>query len=113
MNPASKVERDPKENIQRAILMGIVKEIRKTRSEQRGAGPSDMRDFNEAKIVMLKQVLDLVRSTPPGWVLKMLREFVRERDLDYRACRNPGLKLYLRFQARTVRKLLGGARSAL
>ena len=112
MNPAKTVERQPKESIQRAILMGIAKEIRKARNERRKSSPSDIRDLYEAKRVILKQVFDLVESTPPGWVLRMLREFVRERDLDYHACRNPGLKLYLRFQARTVRKLLGGARSA-
>jgi hypothetical protein len=112
MIPGKKVERDPKANVQRVILMGIAKEIRKARGKRRGKEPSELRDIYAAKVAILEQVFDLVKSTPPGWVRRMLQEFVRERDLDYRACRNPGMKLYLRFQARTVRKLLGGARTA-
>jgi len=113
MNPGRRAERNPTANIQRVILMGIEKEIRKAKGKRRGQGPSELRDIYAAKIAILKQVFDLVKSTPPGWVLRMLREFIRERDLDYRACRNPGLKLYLRFQARTVRDVLGGARSGI
>lgn len=98
--------------LQRPILMVIAKALRKAEMKWRSCGPLDIRDFHEAKVYLLKQVYTLVRGTPPTFGKRMLQELQREYSLDHRACRNPAMKRYLRFQARTVRDLLGAVRSA-
>ena len=105
-------EEAEKRVLHRALLTLIAKEIRTARHQWRASTRPDLQDLFQAKVLLLKEVLEVVRGAPPEWAWKQLQAFKRECVLTHRLCRNPGMKIYFRLQVRTVRDLLATVRAA-
>ena len=90
----------------------IAKEIRASKNQRRANTNPDLRDLYQAKVALLQEVLETVRSTHPESVWRQISDFEKECIITHRLCRNPGLKIYLRIKTRTVKEIVAAAKAA-